>query len=400
MAQDLPTTFIDFPVSEYETRLARAQAAMADAGLGALLVTTEGNVRYFTGHSSHRWFQSTAPQFALVPLSGRPVLLAPGIEAGRAGQNPFLARFIAVGGYERIGIAELIRTVEELGLSGRKVGAELGLGFHLGMPVDDFRLLEREASGVAFVDATDLLWALRTPKSLAEADILRRACAITGRAFDRLLAAARPGMTEKQLCSTMVQAVMAEGADWPGSIPLGSRSPGEQRAEDAHLRLPTDRVVGKGDLVWLDAGCRLQGYWSDMMRMFCIGPAQPAWKEAYRFIWEATRASIEAAQPGRPMAETVAPVERMLRASPYAELAVKLKTSRIGHAVGLDLTEPPSMSYNERSILQPGMVLTIEPSIYLPELGFFMVEEDVLITETGNEILSPQAAPELPEVAI
>lgn len=399
MTDDFRPSFIDFPIPEYEARLARAQAAMAAAGLAALLVTTQGNVRYFTGHSSHRWWQTTAPQFALIPLEGRPVLLAPGIEAGRAGQNPWLGGFVAFGSYQRIGIAELVKTVKDLGLAGKAIGAELGLGFHLGMPVDDLRLLERELPGTRLVDATDLFWSLRIPKSAAEADVLRQACAITGRAFETLLATAKPGMTEKQLCSVMVQAVMAEGADWPGSIPLGSRTPGTSHPEDAHLRLPTDRPVRAGDVVWLDAGCIVKGYWADMMRMFSIGRADAASRAAYRFVWEATQASIAAAKPGRPMGETVALVEKMLRASPYAALADRLKTARIGHAVGLDLTEPPSMSYDERQELVPGMVLTIEPSILVPGLGFFMVEEDVLITETGNEILSPPAPADLPEAA-
>jgi Xaa-Pro aminopeptidase len=191
---------------------------------------------------------------------------------------------------------------------------------------------------------------------------------------------------------------MAEGADWPGSMPVGSRSPDARNAWDSHLRLQTDRVVNDGDLVWLDAGCIVNGYWSDYMRMFCMGRAADKWKAAYRFIYEAVHACIRETKPGAPVSNAIAAFEKLLRASPYAEVADRLKTARVAHGIGLDLIEPPSMSFVDQTILQPGMILTIEPSIYLPDIGFFMIEEDVLVTENGHRILSDPAPAELPEV--
>jgi Xaa-Pro aminopeptidase len=109
-------------------------------------------------------------------------------------------------------------------------------------------------------------------------------------------------------------------------------------------------------------------------------------------------ASIEQAKPGTPVSNAIAVFEKMVRGSPYVAAADRLKTARIAHGIGLDLIEPPSMSYADKTILKPGMVLTIEPSIHLPEIGFFMLEEDVLITENGNRILSDPAPAEIPEL--
>jgi Xaa-Pro aminopeptidase len=147
----------------------------------------------------------------------------------------------------------------------------------------------------------------------------------------------------------------------------------------------------------MDAGCIVHGYWSDFLRMFSVGKAIPKWKSAYRFIYESLHLCIEETQPGVPVSNLIARYEEKMRNSPYAELADGLKLSRIGHSCGLDLIELPSISHLDHTILQPGTVLTIEPCISGND-GFFMLEEDVLVTENGFEILSEPAQPELPEL--
>lgn len=390
---------LEFEISEYQRRLDAAQALMAEKGYDALLLTTYNNFRYFTGHTTHRWMQWTAPTFAVVPRKGRPIALVPGIEAGRIGTNPWIAEFRPVTGYQKaLGVKEVADVLGGLGVDHGTVGADVGAGFRSGLAPDDFLEARKAMPGVAFVDAADLIWRLRVPKVAAEIACVERAVKITDGALAKLRRVAKPGMTEKELFQTMVAGVMAGGAEWPGSIPVGSRSPGEAHKWDSHLRLPTERVVREGDMVWLDAGCIVNGYWSDFMRMFCLGRATPEWKSAYRFIHEATHACIAEAKPGAPVKNAIARFQTMLRASPYAELADGLKTKRVAHGVGLDLIEPPSMSFVDETILVPGTILTIEPSIYLPSIGFFMLEEDVLVTETGHRILSDPAPPELPEL--
>jgi Xaa-Pro dipeptidase len=385
-------------LDEYERRLTNAQRLMAENKINGLLISTYGNFQYFTGYTSHRWMQVTAPLLAIVPLKGRPVMLLPAIELGRASTNSWITDIRPIRGYTEIGVVEICDTLADLKLDAGTIGVELGSFFRLGISAGDLDAVRRRLPRASFVDASNIFWSLRVVKSDAEIKQLECAVKVTDRALTRLLAAAYPGMTERQIFQTMAGAIMTEGADWPGSIPVGSRSPDEFEVSNSHLRLPTDRIVQEGDIVWLDAGCIVNGYWSDFMRMFCVGQAALKWKSAYRFIHEALHASIEQAKPGAPVSNAIAVFEKMLRASPYVEAADRLRTARIAHGIGLDLIEPPSMSYADSTILKPGFVLTIEPSIYLPEIGFFMLEEDVLITETGNKILSDPAPAEIPEL--
>lgn len=389
---------LEFDISEYERRLGKAQRLMAERGIDALLIATYSNFRYFTGHTTHRWMQVTAPTFAIVPKKGRPVALIPGIEAGRISTNPWLAEFRTVKGYVNIGVPEVATALRDFQLDRGTIGCESGPGFRLGIPVGDFIEIQKSLPHANFVDAKEVFWGLRVPKSEPELEYLGRACQLTDRALQDLYRTAKPGMTEKQLFQGMVASVMTAGAEWPGSIPVGSRSPGEAQPADSHLRLQTDRKIKEGDLVWLDAGCIYNGYWSDFMRMFCLGKAQAKWKSAYRFIYECTHAAIEEAKPGAPVSNAMARFQKMVRASPFSELADGLKVKRIAHGVGLDLIEPPSLSFDDKTILEPGTVLTIEPSIYTPDVGFFMIEEDVVVTESGPKILSDPAPPELREI--
>lgn len=387
--------FAEFEVAEYERRLEGAQRLMTERKLDALFVCTQANFRYFTGHVTHRWLNNFTPLFALIPRTGFPVLLLPAIEIGMAQASPWIKDARPFYGYVDIGVKEIRDAIRDLTRGGGVIGAELGAVFHMGMPFADFAKLQRELPQVKFVDASDIFWKLRIPKSAAELVYLREAVKITDHAFRETFSAARVGMTEREIYQTMVRSLMAHGADAPGSIPVGSRSGGGTQPWDISLRRPTDRRVSEGDLVFMDGGCVVNGYWSDFMRMFCVGKARSEWKAAYHFIYEALHECIREAGPRVPISNQIARFRDRLRVSPYAHLADKL--GRIGHGVGLDLTEPPSISFVDQTILEPGTVLTIEPSISVRE-GFFMLEEDVLVTETGWEILSDPAPPDLPEL--
>ena len=213
----------EFEITEYERRLERAQRLMTDQKIDALFVCTQANFRYFTGHVTHRWLNNFTPLFALVPRTGFPILLLPAIEIGMAKASPWIKDARPFYGYVDIGIPEIRDAIHELAPGGGVVGAELGTVFHMGMPFADFSRLERELPQVQFVDASDIFWSLRIPKSAAELAYLRKAVTITDQAFRELFSAVRVGMTEREIYQTMVRSLMAHGADAPGSIPVGSR---------------------------------------------------------------------------------------------------------------------------------------------------------------------------------
>jgi Xaa-Pro dipeptidase len=388
-------TFTEFEIAEYERRLENAHRLMRERNIDALFVCTQANFRYFTGHVTHRWLNNFTPLFSVIPRADRPILLVPAIEMGMANASPWIKDARPIYGYVNIGIKEITDTIRDLTRGAAVLGAELGTIFHMGMPLADFTTLQRELPQVRFVDASDVFWKLRIPKSAAELRYLRRAVTITDQAYRETFARVKPGMTEREIHQTVVRSLMAHGADAPGSIPVGSRSPGETLPWDVSLRRPTNRRIAEGDLVFMDGGCVVNGYWSDFTRMFCVGKARPEWKAAYRFVYDSLHECIREIKPGAPISNQIARYRDRLRASPYSHLAEKL--GRIGHGCGLELTEPPSISFVDTTILEPGTVLTVEPSISVKE-GFFMLEEDVLVTETGYEVLSDPAPAELPEL--
>lgn len=389
--------FTDFDISEYGRRLEQAQRLMAERQLDALFMTTQANIRYFTGHQTHRWLQPTAPIFAIVPRQGTPVTIMPAIEIAMAKASPWITDARPFRGYCDIAVKEIRQALRELSFKSGLVGAELGDLFHIRMPLKNFTAIRESVPGVQFVDASEIFWKLRIPKSFAELQYVRQAVRITDQAYQTVFQSVQPGMTERQVFQIMAKSLMEYGANSLGSVTVCSRSSGEDLPWNSHLRLYSDRTVQEGDLVWMDAGCVVNGYWSDFLRMFCVGKATPQWKAAYRFIYESVHLCIQETQPGAPISNLIARYEKKMRHSPYADLADSLKLSRIGHSCGLELIELPSISFVDKTILEPGTVLTIEPCISGNE-GFFMLEEDVLVTETGFEILSDPAPAELLEI--
>ena len=134
------------------------------------------------------------------------------------------------------------------------------------------------------------------------------------------------------------------------------------------------------------------------MRMFCVGKAQPEWRDAYRFIWDATQECIAEALSGGRASNAMARYLVRLAKTPHADFANDMKKGIVAHSIGLDLMEPPFMGGDDQTVLEPGMVFTIEPFLRTPELGFFMLEELVLVTEAEPKILSHTAPRELLEV--
>lgn len=387
-----------FEKDEYRARIEHAQSLMAKHDVDALFFTSEANVRYFTGYTSHRWLQPTSPEFGVIPRQGDPILVLPTIEMDRAGSHPWL-RTIREAPAARGVVDTLVEVFRDVGAEAGRIAAELGSILRLCMTYSEFEAIRSRLPKAAFIDGSAIFWSLRMIKSPAEIGEMRKACGITAKALSDLHKAARPGMSERELHAVMSAAVMQHGADRPGSMPLGSRTPGAFHQADSHLRLHTGRQIKDGDLVWLDAGSVVGGYWSDTFRMFSVGKARQEAKDAYAMIHECVEETIAATRPGAPTKAAMDAFRKVIEASPYREFAEgRFQRASLAHGIGLDLIEPPYMNHSDTSILKPGMVLTLEPFLYQPDIGFFMIEEQVLVTATGSEVLSHRAPAVLPEV--
>ena len=390
----LTSEYADFDACEYERRLTELRELMSRDRLDAVLITTDTNHRYFTGHWTHRWGHKFTSLFALLPLERDPVLIVPPLETGMCEEDAWIEDLRT---YQppirvRAGVSLLTEVIRELG-PGARVGAESGGVLWSRMPYDDFRQLKSNLPGVDFTDASRLLWKTRFTKSSAEIDYIREAVGITNRSYRTLFNTVRPGMTERDLYSLLCVEHLKRGMDAPGSITLAACIPGDARSSNRSLRRHTDRVLTEGELIAHDAGGVYRGYWSDYTRMFGLGRAVQKHKDAYRTVHECLQAAIGAIRPGIPISDLVRVSNETLKRAGYAEQARHV--TGIGHAIGLDIIEPPFIELEDDTLLEEGMVLTVEPSLYT-EGAYFMLEEDVVVTERGFEILSEPAPEDLP----
>jgi Xaa-Pro aminopeptidase len=158
---------------------------------------------------------------------------------------------------------------------------------------------------------------------------------------------------------------------------------------------PTERRLEHGDILIIDTGCTFDGYYCDFDRNWAFGSASDAARRAYDVVWQATEAGIAAARPGARASDLWRAQAAVLEPAGSANVG-----SRMGHAIGLALTEPPSNRPADDTTLVPGMVMTIEPGLVYADGRLMLHEENLVITESGNELLTRRAPRELPILPI
>ncbi len=381
----------EFSQSEYEERYKRAWQLMRAQGLAGLFVTSEANYRYLTGHRTQFWVSHSRPMFAVLPYGRPPIALMTEIEEAVFRSTSWLEDIRTWLGFEDDSLPILADMFRELGFQGERIGVDFGAEMRLGLPITSFRKLESLAKGVKFVDASPLLWSLRQIKSPREIAYIRKACRAAARGLRRGWRCLRVGMTERELQRRMAVAMLESGADKVQWLPIHS-GPGNYAKFTME---PTGRRFRPGDMVWVDAGVTTNGYWSDFNRIAAVEKATPVQRDAYRTIWEITRACIEAVRPGIPICDVVKVRDVAYERLGFVETGSR--SGRMGHGSGLDITEPPSVGAHDATVIEPGMVLHIEPKIIHP-FGFFQLEEVIAVTENGSEYLSPAAPQRLPVV--
>lgn len=381
-----------FNVVEFTDRLDRARQLMVTQGVDALLLTTEADVRYFSGFLTPFWQSPTRPWFLLVTLAANPIAVIPAIGEScmrrtwltdiRTWPSPQPADE---------GLSLLSATIHEQLGARAVIGIAMGPGSWLRMPLNDFQRLRAALPAVRWQDATPLLQRLRWRKSAAEVDRIRQACTVAGTAFAELPERIRPGMTDRDVFRIFRISCLQAGAD---EVPylVGAAAAGGY--EDI-ISPPAGRSLQSGDLLMLDTGCVYDGYFCDFDRNLAIGEASPAARQAYRVAWDATEAALAAARPGLRCDELFAVMHDVM--APYA-VSGGSSVGRLGHGLGMELTEPPSLMPGDHTVLEEQMVMTLEAGFTYAAGQAMVHEEDVLITGSGCELLTVRAAAELPVV--
>lgn len=376
-----------FPVEDYQQRVRAAQDHMAQADLDVLLLTTEPEVRYFTGFLTRFWESPTRPWFILLPQTGAPVAVIPSIGAHLMGQTWVNdIRTWRSPDYDDDGITLLADTIGELLPHKGKIGMPSGIESHLRMPLNCWETLKSTIEPHVMVPDHEIMRTLRMIKSKREIEKIRAACAVADRSFARVQEIARAGVSVEDVFRQFQILCLEEGADWVAYL-AGGAGPGGYGDVIAPA---ASKPLEDGDVLMLDTGVVFDGYFCDFDRNFAVGDVTGAVDDAYARLLEATDQAFALARPGITAAELFHCMDRIMAGGEVA--------GRLGHGLGMQLTEWPSLIAADQTVLMPGMVLTLEPGMEI-NLGQTLVhEENIVITETGAEYLSTPAPQRLPRL--
>ncbi|MCL1895009.1 MAG: aminopeptidase P family protein [Clostridiales bacterium] len=219
-------------------------------------------------------------------------------------------------------------------------------------------------------------------KTQEEIAALKRAAKATGKAFVHALPLIRAGVTERQIADAMEEYSLwlpgVEGLAFPAIVASGPNG------AQPHAEL-TDRVLEDGDLVTIDFGVMFRGYASDMTRTFMIGAPAETQKNIYESVRRAQAAGVAAAKAGVSCAEVDAVCRNLITDDGFGEYFIHTT----GHGVGAEVHEDPRLAAASEAVLEAGMVVTIEPGIYIEGLGGVRIEDTVVITEKGCTVITP-----------
>ena len=376
-----------------EDEVRRRRRALVDAldarGIGAALVASEGNFSYLSGYGSPTWANSARPMGLVVTAAGDCAAIVSEGEAESVRRlgvdvDPIVYREPRAhdGAWPNYAHALVDLVCDRIDRTDR-LAVEL-VPPSIGNLVPGVVHAIADRVGAVLTDVGAILWPLRLRKSDFELGRLRVASEALSRTYETFARTARPGMSERTL-SGMLQAAAAPEAGTVGySIVVAG-------AHQPPLGPATDRVWDPGELLLVDVGMVVDGYWADFSRHYAAGKATRAQTAAYARI-------VEAIQRGR--ATAVAGASASTLASAMGSLLpAGTSFGRLGHGIGSELSEPPSIHAVDDCTLEAGMTLCIEPSARFEDAGFLVGEEILAVTETGPELLSDPFPEELPTVS-
>ncbi|OED48963.1 peptidase M24 [Rhodobacteraceae bacterium (ex Bugula neritina AB1)] len=378
-----------FSEAEFAARTEKAQVIMAQQGLDGLLLLTEPEVRYFSGFHTLFWQSPTRPWFLFVPPVGKPIAIIPEIGADLMRRTWIEdIRTWSAPAPEDDGLSLLTELLSPIAGRGGSIGVMKGHETALRMPLGDYERLMAGLPGLKVADATPLVRSLRMVKSQAEIEKLRHICGIGSRSFARVPKLAQAGQPFEDLFRAFRREALAQGADDVPYLVGGA----DQGGYSDVISPPTGRPLQAGDIVMLDTGSTWDGYFCDFDRNFAIGHADEPSKRAYDVLWRATEAGIAAAKPGATCRDLFQAMQAVI-----AEMDDQGgDVGRLGHGLGMQLTEWPSHAAFDTTVIQENMVLTLEPSLGYGDGKIMVHEENIVVRADGAELLTVRAAPELP----
>ncbi|MFN0042649.1 MAG: M24 family metallopeptidase [Alphaproteobacteria bacterium] len=379
-----------FSRAEYETRIERARAAMTEAKLDAIMVTSQPNLPYFAGAELPiAWESPTRPWHLVVPRNGEPVAVIPYSGEREWRETSWIAdlRMWRSPNPANEGLDILAKTFGEIRRVHGRIGCELGPESRLIMAPGDLMRLKDMMRPIEMVDCALLVTRLRFVKSKAEIAHQRHICQIVSDAFADLPKLFKPGITDADLVRRLQADILMRGADKTPYMVIGSGKGGY----DSTSMGPIGRKLVKGDVFQIDTGSRWGFYFSDFCRNYAVGKPSDEARRAYDTLWRATEAGIKAARPGNTSADLFRAQATVIQDSGYAVNDI----GRMGHGLGRNLTEPPSNKLDDNTVLVENATMTIEPSLAFGRGRTMVHEENLIVTPAGGKLLTTRAPREM-----
>ncbi|MBI2843011.1 MAG: aminopeptidase P family protein [Armatimonadetes bacterium] len=343
-------------------RLNRIRERMGGRRLDAILLTDLDNIRYASGFTG-----STAT--VLITKSDAIILVDPRYTLQASEEcSRFQAEEYSGDVWQAVG--DLVNRI-----------APARLGFEADhITYSNHKKLRSLVSRSIRLAATkNLVEGLRYIKDAGEIEKIRKAVAVTDECFPYIVRYVRPGMTEQQVALEIDIFMRKHGAR-PGFETIAAAGP---NAAFPHHK-PTDAVLEVGQMLKLDFGAFLSGYNSDITRTVFLGQPDEKQQEVYNIVLGAQMSAIEAIQPGKPGKEIDAVARDYIAARGYGDYF----GHGLGHSLGVSVHDGPGLSKTSDVVLAPGMVMTVEPGIYIEDWGGVRIEDDVLVTQSGCEVLT------------
>ncbi len=350
-------------------RLRALRKAMRREGLAAFAVTNRKNVRYLTGF--------TGSAGACLISAGGAVFITDFRYRSQAAKQvpPDFRRAEHASPIQ--GIAKELRRTRAKALGFEEAHVTHGV----------YRQLRRLIKGVRLKPVAGLVEGLRLCKDPGEVRKLKMGARVNGDALREISASIRPGRTESDVALDLETAMRRRGASGASFDTIVASGP---RSALPH-GIASSKKLKKGDLITIDFGAVMSGYHADTTRVFSLGGPSPRGEKIYKIVLEAQMTALEAVKPGVSCGDVDRAARDVISGYGYGEAF----GHGTGHGVGLDIHEAPRLGPGVKEELRPGMVVTVEPGIYLPRWGGVRIEDMVLVTERGKEVLTRSITKEL-----
>ena len=382
---------MSFPKEEYLKRLDNIHKKLENENIDAIVITSPANFRYFSGLDSNFWESPTRPWFLIISKNGKIKALVPSI--GLSAIESTFIKDIEVwqSPNPKDEGTSLLKKIIKTFPKNSNIGFELGMETYLRMSIKEFLKIKKDLQEYNFIDSTNIVWSLRKIKSDLEIKNIEKVCSITSKVFNNLINKISLGMSEREIATIFKKDLINNGVDYIMYLSCASGINGYNQI----ICNPSEKKIGDGDILIIDTGSTLNGYYCDFDRNFGFGNINQKSLDAYNKLWDATEKTLEIIKPGISCKEVYESLSKNLFSS-----NVKSSVGRMGHGFGLQLTEPPSIMIDDNTILEKNMILALEPSIEIENDLMLVHEENILITQNGNRLLSSRTPKELPVINI